>query len=316
MSGGVDSTCVALMLRKHYNVTGFFMQLGQPDLGYQLKRVRGVADKLQIPLRIIDLQNQFESKVIQYFCDSYMEGKTPNPCMVCNRQIKFGQFMDHILNHDIDKVATGHYANISMDKGIYSLHKGKDQKKDQSYFLAKLGQQQLSRVLFPLGNMRKDEIYDIAETNGFTDFRGQESQDICFLSNTRVPDFISQQTTPPPPKGDIVTSDGTILGVHRGLSHYTIGQRRGLGICHSSPYYVVALDSLNNRVVVGKESDLYCDTAVLTNIHWTNTPAEFDKKYRVKIRYSHHGAAVKFNDTPPSEIYALDLPHALPIYEK
>ncbi len=170
LSGGVDSTASALLLREHYQVKGFFMQLAQPNFAAQKAQVEKIARKLDIPLQIIDLQHQFDQKVLEYFTANYYRGLTPNPCVICNREIKFGLFMDAILGAGMDKMATGHYARIEKADNIYHLHCGEDPKKDQSYFLSRLNQHQLARVIFPLGHQAKEETYRFVEEYGFNNF--------------------------------------------------------------------------------------------------------------------------------------------------
>ncbi len=296
MSGGVDSTCTAIMLKEKYSVTGFFMQLAQPDLSQQIDQVSNIAAQLDIPLQIVDLQKFFDDKILNYFCSSYFTGLTPNPYIVCNREIKFGLFLDAMLQAGMNQVATGHYARIEHRNSGYHLFEGLDKNKDQSYFLSRLSQSQLAHILFPLGGLTKETIYKFAERHGFTQFRGKESQDVCFLKNTSVGEFIQQRSPELLKPGSIVDFSGKILGEHTGIINYTIGQRRGLGIPDVSPYYVIALDPANNRVIVGKNEDLFKDEITIHNCHWINdTPPSFDKEYQVKIRYTHRGSPAKLS---------------------
>ncbi|BCL60104.1 hypothetical protein DGMP_07970 [Desulfomarina profundi] len=193
MSGGVDSTACALLLQKQGEVEGFFMRLHQPDFEKQKERVKSIAEKLSIKLNIIDLRNEFEEKVLDYFTSHYFKGLTPNPCVVCNREIKFGLFFDRMMGHGMDMAATGHYANLVCIDGIYHLYCGTDRSKDQSYFLSRLDQRQLSRVIFPLGGMEKEQTYRLVEEHGFDDFRGIESQDVCFLEGGKISCFLEKR---------------------------------------------------------------------------------------------------------------------------
>ena len=295
MSGGVDSTAAALMLKESFAVEGFFMDLAQPDFEKQKNRVVQLSATMDIPLHIIDLKAEFKKRVLDYFTTSYYRGKTPNPCMICNREIKFGLFMDAILSAGMTRVATGHYARTCCSEGEFFLHTGTDATKDQSYFLSRLTQQQLARVLFPLGSMSKKDIYRFVESKGYTDFRGVESQDVCFLKDTRLSAFLENGEKPSAPPGPIISVDGRRLGRHSGLHHYTIGQRRGLGLPDTSPWYVCSLDHQTNVLVVGKNRDLFSSSLIACNAHWINRtlPLE-DHRYTARIRYAHPGSAARF----------------------
>ena len=291
MSGGVDSTACALFLKNRYEISGFFMRLAQPDIDRQQERVKDIAARIGIELHIVDLREQFAEKILAYFSGSYFDGLTPNPCMLCNREIKFGLFMETVLAAGMDRIATGHYARVQEINGLFHLYKGIDQKKDQSYFLARLPQRQLGRVLFPLGDMRKEEAYALAEKNGFTDFQGIESQDICFLGQENLGSYLEKRLPARVVPGPIVTQDGREIGRHHGLFRYTIGQRRGLGLPDATPWYVLAIEEEGNKIVVGKEDDLYRDRIGIRNIHWlAGGPPVYETGYQVRIRYSHRGA--------------------------
>ena len=290
MSGGVDSTVCALLLQKKFDVHGFFMQLAQPDFAQQLKRVQDIATQCNISLTVIDLRARFEEKVLNYFTSTYLDGRTPNPCMICNPEIKFGLFMDAILHQGMERVATGHYANITERDGCFYLEQGHDTIKDQSYFLARLQQTQLARVKFPLGTMTKSAVYDFAEEHGFTNFRNQESQDVCFLSNESVGHFLESRTPHPIPSGDIVDLDGEILGHHNGISNYAIGQRRGLGISAATPLYVIRIDADNNQIIVGENDALFQKHIEIRNVSWNCDKApQPEQSYLIRIRYGHRG---------------------------
>ncbi len=291
MSGGVDSTACALLLKDHYEIEGFFMQLAQPGFAQQKAKVESIAERIGIRLNVIDLRQEFEEKVLHYFSSSYFDGLTPNPCIMCNREIKFGLFMESILNHGMDKIATGHYAKIIKHDSLFRLHCGADPKKDQSYFLSRLDQQQLSRLLFPLGKKEKESIYLFVEQHGFNDFRGQESQDVCFLEDMSIGNFLATRSPEAESSGPILSSSSEHLGTHRGLFHYTIGQRKGLGISSDAPLYVIALNRENNSIIVGSNEELFKDIIQLRELHWlAGFPPLLDKDYSVRIRYSHRGA--------------------------
>lgn len=294
MSGGVDSSACALMIQQKYQVKGFFMRLAQPDFDLQKDRVEAVAEKIGIELQIIDLRKEFEQAVLNYFTGSYFNGRTPNPCVVCNKEIKFGLFLDAILSTGMDKMATGHYARISRDDTSYRLKTGIDQRKDQSYFLSRLNQKQLGSVLFPLGEKDKESIYSYVEQMGFNNFRGQESQDVCFLEKNQIGNFLDTRKTKNNPGGNIVSTAGKVMGKHTGLFHYTIGQRKGLGISHPEPLYVIGLNAKNNTVIVGSNNELFKKTIRVKDVHWLGgQPPDTDQKYKVRIRYSHRGSLAR-----------------------
>ncbi len=298
MSGGVDSTACAIMLQKDSSVQGFFMHLAQPDFQVQLERVRETANRLGIGLTVLDLQRQFGEKVLDYFSTNYFAGLTPNPCLICNREIKFGLFLEAILAAGMDGMATGHYARLAERKGIFHLHKGLDPLKDQSYFLSRLDQGQLSRLIFPLGGRTKAETYTFVEEQGFTGFAGLESQDVCFLANERVGDFLEKKFPGSLTDGPIVTRDGREIGRHNGLFRYTVGQRRGLGIPDSTPWYVVRLEPQDNRVVVGKEDELMQQTVNIGDLHWlADVPPKDGSRHEVQLRSTHRGARASFSLT-------------------
>ncbi len=291
LSGGVDSTATAILMQEQAEVRGFFMKLEQANFDAQFQRARYIADKLAIKLEVIDLTKQFQQTVLKYFSNSYLGGLTPNPCVVCNKKIKFGLFQKAILDHGVDKMATGHYAQIIHQDGLYKLYKGVDHNKDQSYFLSGLSQAQLSKSIFPLGNMEKSTIYELVEKHGFMDFRGQESQDVCFLDRGNVADFLEQQHNISDISGNIILSNGQILGKHQGLHRYTVGQRKGLGISYHSPLYVIQLDIPTNSVIVGTNEELFQQELIVKDIHWLLP--EIPKKLsniEVRIRSTHRGA--------------------------
>jgi len=306
MSGGVVSTACALLLRDHYQVEGFFMHLAQPGFAAQEERVQSIAVRLGIPLHVIDLRLPFAEKVLDYFSDSYFKGLTPNPCVICNREIKFGLFMDAMLSFGMTAMATGHYAKILKTGNIHRLYMGLDPKKDQSYFLSRLTQEQLARIIMPLGERTKESTYRFVEEHGFDDFHGLESQDVCFLSNNEIGNFLEDRAPAGIAGGPILSTTGKHLGRHRGLFRYTIGQRRGLGISSEAPLYVVGLDALTNAVIVGSNQDLLKDRILAEKFHWlAGTAPDTDKRYTVRIRYSHSGsmAQLALQDDGAGEIF-------------
>lgn len=308
MSGGVDSSVTAaLLLKAGAEVRGVFMRLAQPGVERHQERAAAVAAHLGIPLEVIDLGEPFRQEVLAYFSAGYFSGRTPNPCVICNQRIKFGLLMeralaggsvtDHEEHHEVsDLLATGHYARISRDPaGGYHLRQGLDPRKDQSYFLCLLSQAQLGRMLFPLGEKTKVEVYGLAAELGLAGRHGRESQDVCFLAEQSAGDFLASLAPAAAETGGlIVTRDGRELGRHRGVYHYTVGQRRGLGLPDVTPYYVVALDAARHLVVVGKEDELYRRRVRLRTIHWlAGSPPPLPLDCRAKIRYRHQPAPAR-----------------------
>lgn len=299
MSGGVDSTVSALLLREQgYAVQGFFMRLPVAESERQVQRVQEIAQSIDIDLELIDMREPFSGTIISYFTRQYQQGKTPNPCVVCNKTIKFGKLLDTILARGMDGMATGHYARIHHDpRRGYRLKRGLDPRKDQSYFLCRLDRKQLARILFPLGTWRKQDVYDKAASLGLTGFSGTESQDVCFLS-TGLQEFLAAQGVEEKP-GEIYALDGRMLGHHNGISHYTVGQRRGLGLPDATPWYVVGLDPENNRVLVGKNDDLFKEHIVIRDLQWNLPDQTLPWQGRVQLRSRHQPAAAGLEQTGP-----------------
>lgn len=308
MSGGVDSSVTACLLKEQgFAVRGFYMALAQPDLDSQIARVKKVARHLEVELEVIDLRMEFEKEVLDYFSQSYFSGQTPNPCVVCNRKIKFGLFMENILARGMDLMATGHYARITSQsrdgKTFCRLLKGVDPSKDQSYFLCLLRQEQLSRLRMPLGEYTKKEIYHLAADRGLSGLHGDESQDVCFLRDNDVGSFLSARADRIPTDGPITTEDGRELGRHSGIHHFTVGQRRGLGIADATPYYVLRLAPEDNLVVVGKKEDLYRQELQVREVNWlAGIIPQLPRQLEVKIRYRHRPAAAMVNVENPQQI--------------
>ncbi|MBC8316755.1 MAG: tRNA 2-thiouridine(34) synthase MnmA [Desulfobulbaceae bacterium] len=299
MSGGVDSTVTAALLQKQgYTVCGLYMNLGLPGLEKQVAKVKEIAVRLGIDFEVVDLSQAFAGEVLHYFRKSYFSGRTPNPCVVCNPRIKFGRLLNEVHKRDIDVLATGHYVRNEWNGSMWQLKKGKDSRKDQSYFLCRLSQEQLKYLVFPLGGWRKDRVYQTAVALGFHDFGGQESQDICFIQGKSISEYFSVDDDALPKAGEIVTSEGKVLGSHQGICSYTVGQRRGLGIPDSTPYYVVGLNQEKNQVVVGKEEDLWEKRLLVSDMNWLGGSApRLPCVYTVKIRYRHDGAPALVSQT-------------------
>ncbi len=292
MSGGIDSAMSALILKNSgYNVTAVnccFYKSGN-DSEKAVEDAAKAAEKLQLPFEIYDLRKPFYEKVIANFISTYQKGGTPNPCIVCNKNLKFGAMLDLALERGFDYIATGHYARIEKDKksGRYLLKKGADPVKDQSYVLYCLTQHQLSHTLFPLGELTKDEVRcKVSEINLVRD-KG-ESQDICFVPDGDYAAFIERETGLTFPEGDFVTTDGRVLGTHKGIIRYTIGQRKGLGLALPAPLYVKEKDTESNRVVLCDNESLFTRELYATDVNLI-TCDRLDSPIRVKakVRYKH-----------------------------
>jgi tRNA-specific 2-thiouridylase len=308
MSGGVDSSVtVALLKEQGFAVHGFFMALRQPDLDQQITRVRKVADFLKIELTVVDLAREFQQQVLDYCTTTYFNGRTPNPCMVCNYTVKFGRLLEEITARGLDFQATGHYVRIVHAPGSPSrLLTGRDPKKDQSYFLGRLQQRQIARLQMVLGEYTKTRVYQLAEKIGLKGLHGKESQDVCFLQGRDLGTFLTQRQNREPQPGPIVTRDNRIIGQHRGLVNYTVGQRRGLGIPDATPYYVIGLDMQNNRIIVGKKEDLLRDDLLVRNVNWiAGIQPDLPLTLAVKIRYRHRAASAVVDRADPAGSEAL-----------
>ena len=271
MSGGVDSSVAAALLKAQgHDVRGVTCLLfpGQTNAA---SRAQAVAHFLGIPFDVLDLSELFESKVIKPFCHAYHAGRTPNPCVVCNRCVKFGALTEHALACGASHLATGHYAR-TLCTGDYKLLKASDLSKDQSYFLHALTQSQLEMAVFPLGEITKTEVRATATRLGLTGLiKGSESQDICFVPDGDYASFVTKDQKAVP--GEIVDGDGKILGKHRGLVYHTIGQRKGLGIAAAAPLYVTRLDAQRNQVVVGPKEALWRTELTASNLSWISGKA-------------------------------------------
>ncbi|MDA3971153.1 MAG: tRNA 2-thiouridine(34) synthase MnmA [Desulfobulbaceae bacterium] len=295
MSGGVDSTVTAqLLLDKGVEVHGLFMNLGQPDLPEQLEQITQICQQLGVMFTVVDVQELFQRVVIDYFCRSYFQGRTPNPCVVCNPSVKCGELIRHAMLHGCEGLATGHYVRKVLQDEGWVLGRGVDEKKDQSYFLCGLKQEQIAFLEFPLGETDKETVYAMAEGFGFHGFRGQESQDICFLKNQSVQEFLATHGGQKGTGGQIVDSSGVVLGHHHGIENYTIGQRKGLGISASQPLYVVRLDRQSRQVVVGQPEALFRQRLEVDSMNWLlGTEPELPADFVVKIRHRHGGAPAR-----------------------
>lgn len=302
MSGGVDSSVAAyLMIQKGYECAGATMKLyDKPQSAAPGSRAcctpsdtedaRHVAARLGILYYVFPMQEEFRKHVIQKFSDTYFEGGTPNPCIDCNRFLKFDALLQKARELGMEYIASGHYARIEQDPatGRYLLKKGLDDSKDQSYVLYSMTQDQLSHTLFPLGSYTKAEIRRIAQEQGFVNADKPESQDICFVPDGDYASFIEEYTGKRSQPGDFVSVEGTVLGKHKGQIHYTIGQRRGLGISAPQSLYVCGKSLKENTVILGGKQDLLSDTCFVGDINlipWDELPGPVSCK--VKVRYRH-----------------------------
>lgn len=298
MSGGVDSSVAALFMKEQgYECIGATMKLyDNDDIGVDREKTccslddiedaRAVAYKLDMPYYVFNFKDEFEKKVIDKFISTYEAGGTPNPCIDCNRYLKFEKLMKRMEELQYDCVVTGHYADIEYVNGRYMLKKGKDLSKDQSYVLYSLTQYQLEHTVFPLGKYSKEEIREIAEKNGFINAKKRDSQDICFVPDGDYSKFIEQYKGKIYPCGDFVDKQGNVLGKHNGLIRYTIGQRKGLNISLGHPVYVISKDIESNTVVLGSNEDLNKKSLTARDFNWIAQKPDDKISCFAKTRYN------------------------------
>jgi tRNA-specific 2-thiouridylase len=285
LSGGVDSSTAALLLKEAaYEVMGVHMRLWDSHRSDdQAHRAENICRILDIPYHQVDLQKEFESSVVDYFCREYQQGRTPNPCVACNQHVKFGLLLDKALSLGADYLATGHYARVEHSRNGHRLLKAADTRRDQSYFLYTLTQEKLGHVLFPLGEYSRDKVKQMAKQAGLPTAT-RSSQDICFISQKNYATFLSQRFSSTP--GDIVDTRGKKLGQHRGIAFYTIGQRHGLGLASDKPLYVIRIEPESNRIVLGHEKELYSQRLAAQKLNWISGKAPREAvTVTAKIRY-------------------------------
>lgn len=307
MSGGVDSSLTAyLLLQQGYEVIGVTMRIwatdkaglreGPPRVCCGAKDVedaRRVAQKLGIPFYVINLEREFNELVVDYFCREYLEGRTPNPCILCNERLKFGRLWEKAQGLEAQSIATGHYSRVEYDRERQRclLKRGVDAKKDQSYVLFSLSQDQLSRVRFPLGDLHKDRVREAARNLGMKVSDKAESQEICFVRERDYRGFLQRRLGKSTESGLIVDVQGRVLGTHKGISAFTIGQRRGLGVSAGYPLYVLDIDRASNCVIVGPEKEAFRDRCVASRVNWIAVESlTYPQTVEAKIRYNHPGA--------------------------
>ena len=300
MSGGVDSSVAAYLMKKNgFECIGATMKLfDNEDININneksccsldgIEDARSVARNLDIPYYVFNFRDEFCKKVIDKFIYTYENGGTPNPCVDCNRNLKFKKLMDKMYELSFDYIVTGHYASVEEQNGRFLLKKGVDSSKDQSYVLYSLTQEQLSHIIFPLGNYSKSQIREIAAENGFTNANKKESQDICFVPDGDYISFIKKYTNKNYPCGNFINTDNEIIGQHQGIINYTVGQRKGLGVAFGEPRYVCSVNPENNTVTLGKNEDLFSNELFATDINLISVDKiDGEMKVTAKIRYNH-----------------------------
>ncbi len=329
MSGGVDSSAAAALLKEQgHELVGFTMQLWNQRRGISVDEngdplpsrccslddvydARRVAESLGIPFYVLNLEKDFERDVVEPFVASYLSGETPIPCVACNSRLKFAALDKMAASLDCDKVATGHFARVGYDAIAtrYRLFRARDHWKDQSYFLWELTQQQLSRAMFPLGEMTKSDVRDAARKAGLYTAEKKESQEICFVPDGKYSEFIDRYLEhenrggEKPLAGEIVTATGETVGTHTGIHRYTVGQRRGLGIAHERPLYVTQIERARNQIIVGEENELDHTEFTARGVNWI----AFDEptapvRATVKIRYKHDPASATIFPLEDSQV--------------
>jgi tRNA-uridine 2-sulfurtransferase len=321
LSGGIDSLMTAALLKdRGHQLIGIHFLTGFETVSTKDSSAQSTADvtdaieiqarrllapmaaQLDIPLHIIDLRDDFKRLVVDYFVHAYREGRTPNPCLKCNPSIKFGVLYSEAKRLGATHMATGHYARLKpAADGRVRLLRGVDPEKDQSYFLARLRQDQLQTSVFPLGKHTKNQIRQMAQDRGFQPPVRQESQDICFINAGTYGKFLEQQIGITAKPGPIVDLDGNPLGTHNGLHLFTIGQRRGINCPSSEPYYVLRLDTAENRLVVGRKTDLSTETFTVESINWIIPKPESPISIGVRIRYRHQAVPATLTPTGSAE---------------
>jgi len=305
MSGGVDSSVAAALLKKSgYEVIGITMHIWPSDeIAGKTDRFSGccslkavedarrVAQKLEIPYYVINFREVFARQVIANFCQEYAKGRTPNPCIRCNRYVKFDALLKKAISLDARFIATGHYARIEFDKTRrrYLLKKGYDSKKDQSYVLYMMSQAQLKRTLMPLGNLTKEKVRELAGQCKLGVADKSESQEICFIPNGNYGEYLQEYLPQATKPGPILSREGKVLGEHKGILFYTIGQRKGIGIVSGKPLYVLAISRKRNAIIVGEEKDLYIDKLIATGVNYIDRerltePIEVEAKIRYRAQ--------------------------------
>lgn len=310
MSGGVDSSVAAYLLKKQgYDVIGVTMQIWQEESAQQqqdnggccgltaVDDARRVAAQLDIPYYVMNFRNEFKTNVIDYFAEEYKQGRTPNPCIACNRYVKWESLLQRSLEIGADYIATGHYARITqLPNGRYAIRNSVTAKKDQTYALYNLTQEQLKRTLMPVGDYTKEQIREIASELGIRVANKPDSMEICFVPDNDYAGFIERETGYISTPGNFVDINGNVIGRHKGIIHYTVGQRKGLGLAMGHPVFVVAVNAKDNEVVIGENSDVFRPKLYANHLNFMGLDEDCLKdnqdgiRAKAKIRYSHEGA--------------------------
>ncbi len=315
MSGGVDSSMAAwLLLQQGYDVVGVTMQIWQDEDGdvqaenggccglSAVEDARRVAWQLGIPYYVMNFKEEFKTRVIDHFIGEYTRGRTPNPCIACNRFVKWEALLKRSLEIGADHIATGHYARVErLPGGRYAVRSSVTAAKDQTYVLYGLTQDQLEHTLMPVGAYHKDEIRRMAEEIGIAVAHKRDSQEICFVPDRDYAGFIERSTGVRPPAGNFVDRQGRVLGPHKGIIHYTVGQRKGLGLSMGRPVYVTEIRPETNEVVIGEAEDVFCDRLTCNRVNWMAVDGLHGKvmKASAKIRYAHRGAPCEIEEIGP-----------------
>ena len=313
MSGGVDSSVAAWLLKKQgYDVIGVTMQIWQDELLEQQEEnggccglsavddARRVAERLQIPYYVMNFKKEFKENVMDYFVQEYIDGRTPNPCIACNRFVKWESLLKRSLDIGAEYIATGHYARVEqLPNGRYALRKAATAAKDQTYALYNLTQHQLSHTLMPVGEYTKDEIREMAAEIGLVVANKPDSQEICFIPDHDYAKFIEENTDCRLEEGNFVDKYGNVLGRHKGITHYTVGQRKGLNLSMGHPVFVTAIRPETNEVVIGENEDVFSNIVRCNKLNWMAIEGLAGGEMRVtaKIRYSHKGAPCVIRET-------------------
>lgn len=292
MSGGVDSSVSAYLLKNEgFDVIGITMNVwdSNENNNQAIKDAKKVCEFLNIPHYVLDFKDVFKKNVIDYFISSYINGMTPNPCVVCNKKVKWEALYSKAVEMGASYIATGHYSKIVKTKDNRLAIKNADSIKDQSYALCMLSQDQLKNSIFPLGNYSKNEVREIASKLGLFVSQKPDSQDICFITGGDYKKFILNSTNISNKPGDFIDTKGNVLGRHNGIINYTVGQRKGLNISHKYSLYVLKIDTYNNTIVLGSRDETYVESVIFDSINYMGWEKIKDKTVKAKIRYNHKG---------------------------